>query len=402
MLSTLIYSSQLGTGYLPDLDGLAEISRRNNARQDITGILLFDGESFFQILEGDEEAIDSLFDRIRMDKRHDSVVKIMSDHSPARKFGETGMRVLDIRSHNVMDEASLALRQALGTRLPPSDRVIKLIRAFVEGKWRAPNRGACDLPLHKTAAAPAGQADGNSEDVPQQNGHCQFALQPIVDALGRHVSSYEALIRSPTGGPPAECFAGKAGDALYEFDLFSKKYAFELAARLGFKEKLSVNLLPMSLVKIPEATGRLDRYLSDYGLKPAQVVIEITEDEAITYYDEFSAALKRLRARGFGLAIDDFGAGFAGLSLLTRFQPEKIKIDRAIVTGIEQDGPRQAIVKAIVECCRSLGITTVAEGVETVEEWCWLQASGIDLFQGYLFAQPRIGAIPGIHWPTRS
>ena len=102
MLSTLIYSSQLGTGYLPDLDGLAEISRRNNARQDITGILLFDGESFFQILEGDEEAIDSLFDRIRMDKRHDSVVKIMSDHSPARKFGETGMRVLDIRSHNVL------------------------------------------------------------------------------------------------------------------------------------------------------------------------------------------------------------------------------------------------------------------------------------------------------------
>ena len=82
MLSTLIYSSQLGTGYLPDLDGLAEISRRNNARQDITGILLFDGESFFQILEGDEEAIDSLFDRIRMDKRHDSVCLLYTSPSP--------------------------------------------------------------------------------------------------------------------------------------------------------------------------------------------------------------------------------------------------------------------------------------------------------------------------------
>ena len=82
-------------------------------------------------------------------------------------------------------------------------------------------------------------------------------------------------------------------------------------------------------------------------------------------------------------AIDDFGSGYAGLSLLTRFQPDKIKIDREIVTNIHLSGPKQAIVRSIVSCCTDLEITLVAEGIEKLEEWCWLESAGIRRFRGF-------------------
>ncbi len=92
------------------------------------------------------------------------------------------------------------------------------------------------------------------------------------------------------------------------------------------------------------------------------------------------------------LAIDDFGAGYSGLSLLTRFQPDKIKVDAELVRDIHISGTKQAIVASVVRCCEDLGITVVAEGVETPEEWCWLQSVGIRLFQGFLFPDPALTA----------
>ncbi|MFS2056311.1 EAL domain-containing protein, partial [Variovorax sp. CT11-76] len=84
-------------------------------------------------------------------------------------------------------------------------------------------------------------------------------------------------------------------------------------------------------------------------LSPGQIIVEVTEDEVISSYVEFTWAIRQLRAAGIGLAIDDFGSGFAGLSLLAKFQPDKLKIDRTIVTDIHLHGPKQAIVKAILE-----------------------------------------------------
>ncbi len=89
------------------------------------------------------------------------------------------------------------------------------------------------------------------------------------------------------------------------------------------------------------------------------------------------------------------------LSLLTRFQPDKLKIDREIVSDIHQSGPKQAIVKSIISCCTDLEITLVAEGIEKVEEWCWLESAGIRRFQGFLFARPQLNGVGDIHWPQR-
>ncbi|MNR55617.1 Blue light- and temperature-regulated antirepressor YcgF [compost metagenome] len=87
------------------------------------------------------------------------------------------------------------------------------------------------------------------------------------------------------------------------------------------------------------------------------------------------------------------------MSLLTKFQPDKIKIDREIVSDIHLSGPKQAIVKSIVSCCTDLEITLVAEGIEKIEEWHWLESAGIKRFQGFLFARPQLNGVGDIHWP---
>jgi len=97
----------------------------------------------------------------------------------------------------------------------------------------------------------------------------------------------------------------------------------------------------MSLVKVPGAVEFLVEQIKQHGLQPEQVVIEVTENEMISGFNKFNSAIKHLRAEGIGLAIDDFGSGYAGLSLLTRFQPDKIKIDREIVSNIHLSGPKQ-------------------------------------------------------------
>ncbi|MCL7675642.1 EAL domain-containing protein, partial [Klebsiella pneumoniae] len=230
---------------------------------------------------------------------------------------------------------------------------------------------------------------------------CQFALQAIVEPAKKRVSSFEALIRSPTGGSPVEMFAAIAAEDRYRFDLESKAYAFALAGQLPLgKHQLAINLLPGSLYHHPDAVGWLMDSLLAAGLRPDQVLIEVTETEVITCFDQFRKVLKALRVAGMKLAIDDFGAGYSGLSLLTRFQPDKIKVDAELVRDIHISGTKQAIVASVVRCCEDLGITVVAEGVETLEEWCWLQSVGIRLFQGFLFSRPCLNGIGEICWPV--
>jgi FOG: EAL domain len=157
----------------------------------------------------------------------------------------------------------------------------------------------------------------------------------------------------------------------------------------------------MSLVNVPGAVEFLVTQIKKHNLQPEQVIIEVTENEMISGFNQFNSAIKQLRAEGVGLAIDDFGSGYAGLSLLTRFQPDKLKIDREIVSDIHLSGPKQAIVKSIISCCTDLEITLVAEGIEKIEEWCWLESAGIRRFQGFLFARPQLNGVGDIHWPHR-
>lgn len=154
-----------------------------------------------------------------------------------------------------------------------------------------------------------------------------------------------------------------------------------MASALGLNDKmLSVNLLPMTLVNKPNAVSFLINEIAAHGLVPEQIIVEFTESEVISRFDTFAQAVKSLKAAGICVAIDHFGAGFAGLQLLSRFQPDRIKISRELITDVHKSGPRQAIIQAIIKCCASLEIMISAVGVEKPEEWMWLESAGIEIF----------------------
>lgn len=172
------------------------------------------------------------------------------------------------------------------------------------------------------------------------------------------------------------------------------------ALELGDK-MISINLLPMILVNEPDAVSFLLDEIKANALVPEQIIVEFTESEVISRFDEFAEAIKSLKAAGISVAIDHFGAGFAGLLLLSRFQPDRIKISQELITNVHKSGPRQAIIQAIIKCCTSLEIQVSAMGVTTPEEWMWLESAGIEMFQGDLFAKAKLNGIPSVAWPEK-
>ena len=399
VLTTLIYRSQLNLSCRSaELSALVERARIRNTNQNITGVLLSNGSDVMQILEGSEESVVKLFHKIRDDQRHSGVVELMRDYGPRRRFNNAGMLLFDLQVQSPKEVLQSVLDYSqLESYLTSDDRVFKFIQSFITGKHAGNSRAPADAAKWTLSRekAPFGEAVGLIADQ-----ICQFALQPIVEPSEGKISSLEALIRSNDGGSPEHFFKTLDQDKIYEVDLQTKKYAFALAEKLGIgSHKIAVNLLPMSLVNVPGAVEFLVEQISLHGLQPEQVVIEVTENEMISGFNKFNSAIKRLRGEGIGLAIDDFGSGYAGLSLLTRFQPDKIKIDREIVSNIHLSGAKQAIVRSIVSCCTDLEITLVAEGIEKLEEWCWLESAGIRRFQGFLFARPQLNGVGDIHWP---
>lgn len=398
MLTTIIYRSHLSDDVpVKTLDNLATDANKINETFDVTGILLFDGTHFFQLLEGSDEAVKAIYARICADKRHHNLVELMYDYAPSRRFGNVGMELFDLRKYDKETVLQAVLKKGTSKfQLTYEDRALQFLRTFVEAREKAnyfeiPSTDTWNFVIEgalEKAIAPPDAAD------------CSFAFQPIIDPLMQQIVSLEALIRTPEGDAPAAYFAQFPGAEIYAADIKAKGVAFALAKKLDIQgQTLSINLLPMSLVMVPNAVEILLDQIHHNGLVPEQVVVEVTENEVISRLDEFTVAIKQLRAAGISIALDDFGAGFAGLSLLSRFQPDKIKIDRNLITDVHKSGPKQAIIHAILKCCSSLEISVIAEGVEKPEEWMWLEAAGISNFQGFLFARPQLNGIPAVAWP---
>ncbi|MFD1803468.1 diguanylate phosphodiesterase [Mixta tenebrionis] len=403
MLSTLIYRSHLCDDVpVKTLEEMVSKANRLNELYDVTGILLFNGTHFFQVLEGPEDAVHTIYQRISADPRHHNLVELMRDYAPARRFGNTGMELFDLREYDpntvlqaVFDKGTTKYQ------LTYDDRVLLFIRTFVEARekenyFEVPPADAWDFIVDEEASA-------QSEAISPGAARWHYAFQPIIDPFSRRIVSLEALMHNADGAPLRDAFSQLSSSEVYDIDLKSKKQAFALAKKLDIEGlTLSINLLPMSLVMVPDAVDFLLAEIEENGLVPEQIVVEVTENEVISRLDEFATAIRQLKAAGISVAIDNFGAGSAGLLLLTRFQPDRIKIDRNIISEVHKSGPKQAIVQAVIKCCSSLEIAITAEGVEKPEEWMWLEAAGIYHFQGPLFAAPKLNAIPAVAWPEKN
>lgn len=226
-----------------------------------------------------------------------------------------------------------------------------------------------------------------------------MAFQPIVNVRERRVTAYEALVRGTDGSGAASVLARITPDNRYVFDQTCRTKAVELASGLGMQEMLHINFLPNAVYQ-PDACIRATLAVAERcGFPLHRIAFEVAEQENVIDKAHLRNILHSYHRRGFRTAIDDFGAGYAGLGLLADFQPDIIKIDMALVRGIHADPVRQVIVRAILSVCEALNIQALAEGVETVEELQTLQDMGVYVFQGYLFARPEVEALPAVRWP---
>ncbi len=224
-----------------------------------------------------------------------------------------------------------------------------------------------------------------------------MAFQPIIDARQGKVWGYEALVRGLEGEGAATVLAQVGEDQKYRFDQACRVKAIELAARLfpeGQHLKLSINFMPNAVYE-PAACLRATLAAARKSDFPhADIVFEFTENESVRDTAHLRAIIAEYRRQGFTTAIDDFGAGHAGLGLLADFQPDLIKLDMNLIRGIDTSRARQSILTGVLHIARELNITVLAEGVETEAEFVMLKAAGIHLFQGYWFAKPAFEALP--------
>ncbi len=227
-----------------------------------------------------------------------------------------------------------------------------------------------------------------------------MAFQPIYDLRSARVWGYEALIRGLAGEGAYSILSQVRPEQKYRFDQSCRVKAIELAARLFPREqdvRLSINFLPNAVYE-PAACLRATLIAARKHQFPlGALMFEFTENEEIVDTGHLQRILAEYRRQGFITALDDFGAGFAGLGLLVDFQPDLIKLDMKLVRGIDGSYPRQVVVASIASAARALGIEVLAEGVETEAEFTILQVAGIHLFQGYYFARPAFEALPQLN-----
>ncbi|MDQ1078644.1 EAL domain-containing protein [Pseudoroseomonas cervicalis] len=232
-----------------------------------------------------------------------------------------------------------------------------------------------------------------------------MAFQPILRCgeAEQGLFAYEALVRGP-GGEGAGSVLSQIHDGnRYAFDQTCRVRAIELAAGLGLLEGpalLSINFLPNAVYE-PRACIRTSLEAARrVGLPHERLVFEFTEHEAMLEPAHLLRILAEYREIGFRTAIDDFGAGHSGLTLLAEFRPDVVKLDMALLRGADGDAARRTILRHIVAMCVELGCEVVAEGVETAGEFAVLRDLGVTLFQGYLLGRPQFEALPRASCPA--
>jgi EAL domain-containing protein (putative c-di-GMP-specific phosphodiesterase class I) len=228
-----------------------------------------------------------------------------------------------------------------------------------------------------------------------------YAYQPIVNVRTRSIYAYEALVRGPNGESAASVLAQVNDSNRYRFDQLCRTRAVAGAARLGMREYLSINFLPNAVYRPDICIRSTFDAAREHNFPIEKIIFEVTEGERVQDRAHLVNIFREYQRFGFRTAIDDFGAGYAGLNLLSEYQPHIVKLDMDLVRDVDSNPPRQAIVRGVVGMCAELGIMVLAEGIETRAERDFLAGLGIELMQGYLFCKPvfrGLGEIPASSW----
>lgn len=223
-----------------------------------------------------------------------------------------------------------------------------------------------------------------------------MAFQPIVDFDKKEVFAQEALCRGLNGEPAGEIITRANNENLYKFDQMCRVKAVRLASRLKMNSYLSINFLPNAVYRPENCLRTTIKAANEYNFPLDKIIFEITEVEKVKDNAHLKNIVTEYQRQGFKTAIDDFGAGYSGLNLLSSLQPDFLKLDMELTRDIDANPIKRTIVKGIVQVANDLGIRLIAEGIETKNELAVLQDFGINLFQGFYFAKPAFESLAEI------
>ncbi len=227
-----------------------------------------------------------------------------------------------------------------------------------------------------------------------------MAFQPIVDVSTGGLYAYEALVRSVTGEGAHSVLSRVSPENFHLFDRACRSRAMSVAMERGLLDqpgtRLCINVNPNAAIKKSSNLSFTCTEAREIGFPLDRLVLEFVEDDEICDFDRLKHVVEDYRQDGVKIAMDDFGAGYSGLKLLSKLKPDLIKLDMALISQLDEDRTAQVIVKAIAQACSELGIITIAEGVERYEQAVRLRDMGVIYQQGYYFARPAFEELPNV------
>jgi EAL domain-containing protein (putative c-di-GMP-specific phosphodiesterase class I) len=223
-----------------------------------------------------------------------------------------------------------------------------------------------------------------------------FAFQPIVDIEKGDIFGYEALVRGANQASAWSVLQQVNDQNRYAFDQACRVKAIELASQLKLDRMLSINFLPNAVYEPAHCIRSTFEAAKRFQFPTERIMFEITESEQVADVKHLTKIFEYYQAQGFTTALDDFGAGHAGLNMLASFVPHLLKIDMELVRDIDKNPVKQIIVESLIQMCKKLRVRVLAEGLETAEEVAYFRSLGVTLMQGYYFAKPGFETLPDV------
>jgi diguanylate cyclase (GGDEF)-like protein len=356
-------------------------------------VVLLDVDNFKQINDADGQTSG---DQLLVDCANTWRRLLLEEHTLSR-YGGDEFAVL-LPGSSLGKAADMADR--LRALAPAGVSISAGVAAWMPGDTPSVLLGRADVALYDAKSAGRAQtmvygdpSRGASElEAAIADGELFLQYQPVIRLRDDTMTSAEALVRwaHPRRGliPPMDFIpqAERTG-AIHALGLWTLTQACAAAAFTGETLGIAVNVSVPEL-RNPEYAEAVRQVLRVNGLRPDRLTVEVTEALFDEDDPQVVRTLQRLRSLGVRVAIDDFGTGYSSLRWLEKFPVDIVKIDRSFVTAIDPERERQPVLSAIIAICRSLGMTVVAEGVETAEQAAVLRDLGCDYAQGYLFGRP--------------
>jgi len=228
-----------------------------------------------------------------------------------------------------------------------------------------------------------------------QNNELELYFQPQVDVDTGNIIGAEALMRwmTPNGMIPPAVFIPIAEESglILEVGKFALMQGCSTAVSLSNEEmlhgRIAINVSARQLAHL-DFLATLDDVLNLTQCNPQYIELEITESSILENPEKMIALLSVIKSKGFNISIDDFGTGYSSLSYLKNLPIDKLKIDQSFIRNITHEHKNQTIVKTIISLAKGLGMSVLAEGVETEDEMLFLRNNGIDSIQGYYYHKP--------------